>query len=467
MICATGFRRGFQEDPLLARLVADHGLETFGRWIVLAPDSTVPALTDDDRTLTLAGIAAQWAFPAADTIAGAKYAVPRLPSPGMSYTLRGRIESRLGSAVPALVLALALHRWWAIELVALMLVLGLVLDAAVYHRALAYQPGWLALPLGLGELALVYIGMHALGIAAPRNLALLLYGVAWLGAFVIGQAVFPRLRLEYGESGGELGRAGRLMAAAVCVTLVAGLGAAYAVRPPTVHLHGTVQGPLVIRHAETLVGGVVRGGILVRASHVTLRHVTVVGGQHGVDIEHASHVMLDHVRILGVTLDGVRAVDAGVMIHDCSISSPASPLVSGILISYSMGRPMSMVSGCTIAGTREGISTHSSMVDVMGNHVVGTTERGILLGEMSMDMASKNVVEGAKGIGIICMDHSMCQIEHNTVVGATVDGDQNPTRRGVAIESFFYAEAQVKNNTVIASPGGVQAFDNSTIQREK
>jgi cation diffusion facilitator CzcD-associated flavoprotein CzcO len=74
VICATGFRRGFQEDPLLARLVSDHGLEAFGRWIVLAPDSTVPALTDDRRTLTLAGIAAQWAFPAADTIAGAKFA---------------------------------------------------------------------------------------------------------------------------------------------------------------------------------------------------------------------------------------------------------------------------------------------------------------------------------------------------------------------------------------------------------
>ena len=59
----------------------------------------------------------------------------------MSYTLKGRIESRLGSAVPALVVALALHRWWAIELVALMLAIGLVLDVVVYHRALAYQPG--------------------------------------------------------------------------------------------------------------------------------------------------------------------------------------------------------------------------------------------------------------------------------------------------------------------------------------
>jgi cation diffusion facilitator CzcD-associated flavoprotein CzcO len=74
VICATGFKRGFGDDPLLARLVADHGLETFGRWIVLSNDSTVPSLTDDNRTLALAGVAAQWAFPAADTIAGAKFA---------------------------------------------------------------------------------------------------------------------------------------------------------------------------------------------------------------------------------------------------------------------------------------------------------------------------------------------------------------------------------------------------------
>jgi Pyridine nucleotide-disulphide oxidoreductase len=74
VICATGFRRGFRHDPLLARLVAEHGLETHDRWIVLAADSTVPAFTDDARTFSLAGVAAQWAFPAADTIAGSKYA---------------------------------------------------------------------------------------------------------------------------------------------------------------------------------------------------------------------------------------------------------------------------------------------------------------------------------------------------------------------------------------------------------
>jgi hypothetical protein len=77
VICATGFRCGFDEDPLLARLVADHGLETSDAWIVLAPDASVPALTDETRTLALAGAAAQWAYPAADTLAGARYVAHR------------------------------------------------------------------------------------------------------------------------------------------------------------------------------------------------------------------------------------------------------------------------------------------------------------------------------------------------------------------------------------------------------
>jgi hypothetical protein len=74
VICATGFRRGFRHDPLLARLVAEHDLETAEDWLVLDADSTVPGLTDETRTLAIAGAPAQWAFPGADTLAGARYA---------------------------------------------------------------------------------------------------------------------------------------------------------------------------------------------------------------------------------------------------------------------------------------------------------------------------------------------------------------------------------------------------------
>jgi hypothetical protein len=77
IICATGFLRGFRHDPLLSRLVRENGIPTVDGWIVLAPDSTVEALTDQSRTLALAGVPGQWAFPAADTLAGAKYAARR------------------------------------------------------------------------------------------------------------------------------------------------------------------------------------------------------------------------------------------------------------------------------------------------------------------------------------------------------------------------------------------------------
>jgi hypothetical protein len=74
VICATGFLRGYRHDTLLRRLVDEHELATCDRWIVLGSDSTVPALSDESRTLALSGVSAQWAYPAADTLMGARYA---------------------------------------------------------------------------------------------------------------------------------------------------------------------------------------------------------------------------------------------------------------------------------------------------------------------------------------------------------------------------------------------------------
>jgi len=74
IICATGFLRGYRNDPLLAQLVDENGLLTVDGWIVLADDSTIPALTDRSRTLAVCGVAGQYAYPAADTLAGARFA---------------------------------------------------------------------------------------------------------------------------------------------------------------------------------------------------------------------------------------------------------------------------------------------------------------------------------------------------------------------------------------------------------
>lgn len=77
VICATGFLRGFRHDALLRRLVDEHGLDVEDGWIVLDDDCTVPALTDATRTLSLAGAPSQWAYPAADTLVGMKFAARR------------------------------------------------------------------------------------------------------------------------------------------------------------------------------------------------------------------------------------------------------------------------------------------------------------------------------------------------------------------------------------------------------
>jgi cation diffusion facilitator CzcD-associated flavoprotein CzcO len=69
VICATGFLRGWQHDPLLAQL----DVPSVNGWIELDRDATVPSLTDSTRTLALGGVAAQWAYPAADTLMGARY----------------------------------------------------------------------------------------------------------------------------------------------------------------------------------------------------------------------------------------------------------------------------------------------------------------------------------------------------------------------------------------------------------
>jgi parallel beta-helix repeat protein len=383
----------------------------------------------------------------------------------MSYTLRGRLETRLVAAAPALLLAFALHTWWAVELVAAMLLLGLALDAVIYHGLLAYQPGWAALPLGALELALLYGVMRAVPIHAPLATALALYVVAWVSAQLLGHAVFPRLRLSYGEDGGELGRVGAAAATAVVLAGLTGLGFDVGTRPPTVHLHGVVQGPLVIRSPRTIVGGVVRGGIVIRSNKVTLRDVTVVGGENGVDVDDATHVVLDGVQVVGSSLDAIHVRRSDVMIDDCRISSPSGAWVQGIDISFAAHRGMSMVEHCTISGVREGIVTHFSQVDVMHNDVSDTTLRAITIGEMSMSAVRDNSISGALGVGVYCVDSSECTIEDNTIARTRVDPSGDPMRAGVAIESHYNAHAFVRDNVVAASPGGVQAFGSGVVTR--
>lgn len=380
----------------------------------------------------------------------------------MSYTLRGRVESRLAATLPvvaaACLIALLQHKWWPVETAGLMLGVGLALDVQVYHRLFRYQPGWVALPLGLAELGAVVGLMHAAGVMAPLGQAVALFAAAWALAQLLGHAAFPLLRLSYAEDGGELGRLGAVAAVSVGATLLAAGATAYALRPPVVHLAaGVHQGPLVITRREVLVGepgAVVRGGIVVRASGVTVKNVSVVGGENGITVVGVRRTVLDGVSVSGAKLDGIHVRLAGVVIKNCTVDMLGNTLGQGIDISYNMDMGMSMVEGCRVTGGMEGITTHSSMTDIVRNSVSRTTMRGISVTEMSMGMVRDNEVQGSRGIGIWCNDRSMCSIEHNTVVDA----------QGVGVLASFMAEADLRGNELTSAPVPYSAIEDAEVR---
>jgi Right handed beta helix region len=390
----------------------------------------------------------------------------------MSYTLRGRLESRLAATLLPLVVAGAvaalLREWWPVELAALMLGVGVALDVALYHRLLPYQPGWAALPLGLLELAAVMTLALALGVSAPLPWALAFFAGAWLLAQILAHALFPTVRLTYGEDGGELGRMGALAGGGALAVVAFAGGVAWATAPPTVTLEaGVHRGPLVLDRAQTLVGepgAVVEGGIVVTADGVRVRGVTVHGGEVGILVEEAEDVVVEDVTVVGARMDGIAARGSSLAIRDCVVHGLADEHTQAIDISFAMTLPTSRVEGCDVTGGAEGIAIQMAHVEVHGNVVRDTRLRGISLNEMSMGLVSDNVVRNALGIGILCMDYSMCEIRENRIVGTRADrASQVRSRAGYAIVAHFGASADVKRNELDGNARTMRAFVNSEI----
>jgi hypothetical protein len=393
----------------------------------------------------------------------------------MSYTLRGRLESRLAVVLAPLlaacVVALALKAWWPVELAGLMLGVGLAFDLVFYHRLLPYQPGWAALPLGLLELAAVMGLGRLLHVDAALPAALAFYTAAWLLAQVLGHAVFPFVRLSYGEDGGELGRAGAAVAATAVVVLAAAAGVAWKTQPPVIRLEaGVHEGPLVLDHSQRLVGetgAIVRGGIVVTADDVTIQDVTVLGGENGIEVENAERVLLERVHVLDAVLDGINVRRSQVTIRDCSVGSLESPYGQGIDISFSADLAPSVIEGCLLTGGQEGIFADSVHAMLKENRVRDTTLRGITVTEMAMASVTDNDVEDVLGIGIYCGDYSMCDIHDNSIADVRSDPESSDTmRQGYAIVSHYWAHADVERNDIAGSPRRVGTFADARVTSE-
>ena len=250
--------------------------------------------------------------------------------------------------------------------------------------------------------------------------------------------------------------------------LAAAGGVAWATQPPVVHLSaGVHQGPLVLDHSQQLIGepgAVVRGGIIVKADDVTIRNVTVIGGDHGIQVDLAEDVLIERVSILGAHLDGINVRRSEVTIRDCSISMAGNEFGQGIDISFTADLEPSMVENCLLTGGQEGIfldSVHAMAVD---NHVRRTTLRGITVTEMAMATVEGNTVEDAVGIGILCSDYSMCDIRENSISGIRRDHESSDSmREGYGIVSHYFAHTEVEGNDVSGTRHEMGAFSDAHI----
>jgi Right handed beta helix region len=373
--------------------------------------------------------------------------------------------------VVAALLSALMRDWWPVELAALMVGVGVALDAFLYHRFLPYQPGWVAVPAGLLELGILMGLVRVLGIGAPLGGALALFVGSWTLAQVLGHAAFPLLSHSYAEDGGELGRFG-VVAALALVTLLAGAGGvAWGTRPPTIHLDaGVHQGPLVLDHSQTLVGepgAIVRGGIVVTADDVTVRGLTIVGGEIGIEVDSAEDVVIEDVAISGFSLDGIQVRRGQARISDCLVESLDTEYGQGIDISFGFDLAPSVVEDCTIVGGQEGIVTHFAHSLVRRNRVVETTMRGITITEMSMGDVRDNEVADGVGVGIFCGDYSECMISGNAVSGTRPDHDSGDlARMGIGIVAHYGAKARLSENAFAQNTERTGAFSGATIRHE-
>ncbi len=193
---------GSAHEPLLAQLVAEHGLETPQRL------DRARARLHRARPHERRRARSPWPesprsgpIPAADTLAGAKYVSPRLPPSGSGDVVHAERTARLAPALGARCRSSSRR---AARAGAAPLVAGRDRrpswsasasrsTCALYHRVFAYQPGWVALPLGVLEL-----GARGLADArsrrhrgAARHGGCASSPPAWLLAQVLGHAVFP------------------------------------------------------------------------------------------------------------------------------------------------------------------------------------------------------------------------------------------------------------------------------------
>ncbi|MEE9297587.1 MAG: right-handed parallel beta-helix repeat-containing protein [Acidimicrobiia bacterium] len=269
-----------------------------------------------------------------------------------------------------------------------------------------------------------------------------------------------------------------LLAACSAPSYVEGdLADAIAAADPGSTLHvpaGRYEGPIVIDKPLTIVGepGTLIAGspgepaVSIRRTHdVTLRGITIEGGESGIYVLGSLGVVIDDVEVRAAEWHGIFAHDAEIEVTDCLVSGLRAARPQGIEIINSDRRPPSRIAGCRIEGpVFEGIVSHVSHVTFENNEVVGSSPRGIVVTEMSAGRIQGNRVSEAEGAAYFCGDQSVCSVVDNSAEHVAAVDPAYTSGMGHGLVVHFNSVAYVNSLQVEGADGeGVVSMLGSTL----
>jgi nitrous oxidase accessory protein len=192
---------------------------------------------------------------------------------------------------------------------------------------------------------------------------------------------------------------------------------------------GTYAEQIVIERPLTLIAeqgraelrGLAAGSVIdiFDTNEVTIRGLTVVGGDIGISVRNSSGVTISQNLVLGSQYRGVQVLNGAANVSDNKIRPAQEPYVIGIRIANASTWPRSLVSGNVIEQVGAyGIAVNFAHATVVDNIVRGGQRAGIAINEMSTADVADNAVSDAPRYGILVTDMSHAVVTRNEVVGA-------------------------------------------------
>ncbi len=183
---------------------------------------------------------------------------------------------------------------------------------------------------------------------------------------------------------------------------------------------------------------------VIDTSDVTIRLLTITGGEVGVLVRNSKDVTITQNTISDNHMRGVRVVFGSARITENLIANTSGSGAKGIHIANSLSWPESTVSGNVVERSgAEGILTNLAHVVIEDNVVRDNDGGGIAIREMSIASVLGNTVTGNAETGILVLDMSSANVSDNYIEVARGDG----------IRLEFHAEARLSGNQILSESG--------------